>query len=219
MRERDYRRSDYAENYEIAERKSGLLEEIERDHSLGINVYSLICREVSYKKKLAYVYGRRCAYCGAILGPLPLGSFQVDHIACRKDIDNGVALLECGGNGLDNLAYSCGYCNGKKRDFSIYGDHFELLSPDGQLGYVYSRDEHYRIVIDDQYNGIEKVVLFHEKMRFGDDLRRVDYLLSSMCDLVACIEREKLFGGFMDGICDHSKVIIYDLAMARNSKW
>lgn len=219
VQNRDFRINSFTCDYEISNRKKSLSEEINKNHRLGIDVYSLVGRDDAYRKKLSDVYGRRCAYCGAILGPLPSRYFQVDHIICKKDVDSGVAPLGNKGNGLDNLAFSCGYCNSKKRDFSLCGEHFDLLSPDRGLGHAYLRDERYRIMPLDQYSSMEKVMAFYEKMRFDDDLRRVDYLLSSICDLYEHIERERIFGDRTTEICKALKAIAFDLLDSRASKW
>lgn len=211
----DFRRSDLSIECNTLQAKSSLIEEIGQTHPSVSNFYNLVSRNPQYKMRLAEVYGGRCAYCGVPIGVVPLDGCEIDHIICKNDGLASEALENI--DGLENLALACHFCNTSKRAFRFYGDHLNLLSPDLSLGTTFRRGALYKIEIAKEHKSNPVVEEFYERMKFGSNLRRLDYLLSSIEDLAQHIESHALtFSGASSSIVEGLRAAHGVLATKRN---
>lgn len=129
-----------------------------------------------YYKKFAKIYNNKCAYCGAILGLLPIESFEIDHFLNEASFPNTTeGRIEAGR--MHNLTWSCVSCNRGKRGITIKPPYDILLNVDnGNIATVFRRDKEYYIQICDTYKNDEFVRKFYEALHLGYETRRLDYL-------------------------------------------
>ena len=126
----DYRLNEFSPEYRASEHKNALKEAIAKDHPNAKNMYGIIQRHFAYKKKLGHAYGDRCAYCGVSTDCVSYAEFEIDHIVSKYASAKGEAVAPTGVNSVENLAFACRTCNGRKREFAILEQHLPLLSPD-----------------------------------------------------------------------------------------
>lgn len=217
MRSDDYRQTDYAQSYDITNRKEALKAQIRKKHPKSSSDYTLLGCEIGYLKDLASVYNRRCAYCGLPIEVVSDTGFEMDHIICKDACTNGGAVVEQGGHSVDNLAYACHNCNSKKRAFVMIGKLWEMLSPDRGLGATFTRKEDYSIVLSNKAIGDPGIELFYSKMRFASQLRRVDYLLAEMMDFKRHLEKRQHQDGKIQRIVEILAKAILSVMEKRNT--
>lgn len=188
----DYRLNEFSRAYDIAANKRRLKHAILADYPRKANFYD--AARGKYKRQLGNVYSDKCAYCGVPVEVVPASEFQVDHIVCKSGFGDAGVDIEGGVNALSNLAFACRRCNRLKSTFLFDSFCFERLSPDKGLGKTYFRDEQYRIVVAESYSDSDAVASFHDQMRFGSELRRLDYLLSCLLDMRDYLRNELPLG-------------------------
>ena len=177
----DFRYSRHAPRLEVTSKKDDLKVMILRKHPHAENMYRYVRDE--FKESFGHVYNNRCAYCGLPLGVVPVSHFEIDHIVCQDvaDQDNIVDAMYV--HDLKNLAFACSYCNRKKSNFTIQRDSHKWLSPDKGLGQTFVREDDCHIGVSAENADRVDIKQFYDKMNYGSELRRIDYVLSSLIDL------------------------------------
>lgn len=175
---KDYRNSEYcSELNDVANQKQVLEEEIKADCPRTKIIYNKIRKRGSdYHKKFAHIYNFKCAYCGALLGLLPVENFEVDHFLNEASFPDTTAGKAQAGR-MDNLVWSCVSCNRGKSGVTIKPPYDDLLNVDtGNIARVFSRDADYYIRVCDTYRCDEFIQLFYNSLHLGYEIRRLDYL-------------------------------------------
>lgn len=190
METKDYRRTDLYPMLATSAKKAEIAKEIDRSHGRAESAYAAIANDPELKKMLVEAYGGGCAYCGVPLGAIPLSSFEIDHIVCQKHPEELANPEEL--HALGNLASACHVCNSWKRSFRVTRTAFKLLSPDESLGTTFVRNDRYGITISRRLEPNNDVGAFFKQMRFDCDLRRVDYLLAGVRDLLLYVEQVEM---------------------------
>lgn len=133
-------------------------------------------REGEYIREFYEIYNKKCSYCGAKLGLLPIECFEIDHFineASFSDDTNGRA--EAGK--IENLVLSCTSCNRKKKNLEIDLSCRELLNVDnGNIATVFVRSEEYYININEKFKDNIFINRFYNELHLGYETRRLDYL-------------------------------------------
>lgn len=124
---------------------------------------------------LTLFYNEKCAYCGAVLGWLPVESFEVDHFINEDSFPDTIeGRIEAGK--ISNLAWACVSCNRGKRGITIEPPYDSLLNVDnGNITHVFRRDEDFYIRICDTYQEDEFIQKFYHALHLGYETRRLDY--------------------------------------------
>ena len=88
----DYRNTVYCPVLDNVEKQKEALEkQIKTEAPRTKIIYNKVSsRHSVYYKKFAKIYNNKCAYCGAILGLLPIESFEIDHFLNRNRFMAGV---------------------------------------------------------------------------------------------------------------------------------
>lgn len=169
----DYRCADSTNLLDgIDKRKEVFLCSIQSNHPRVTNHYSFLTSKVENKRMFAeHIYLYKCAYCGVSIEIISSSSFEIDHIYPRAKYSN-----EPNNNNLVNLALACKECNRGKREFDITNVPF--LHPDkDQITKVFIRDDNFYIRIAPEYQGNIQVKKFYDDLKFGSQVKRIDYLL------------------------------------------
>lgn len=182
----DYRNTIYCPKLEdLKQKKSCVVELVKKDHPKAIDMHNYISdNDSEYKKEFIKAYNGKCAYCGASLALVPKSSFQIDHFIYQKSPEfagkNGKISKAASGY-IENLVLACSYCNQNKSSFSIPQDEREKLHPDtDEICRTFIRDDIYAIQISDEQSENTVVKDFYIKLKLGNDIHRLDYLLMNM---------------------------------------
>lgn len=174
----DYRNTMYCPVLDkVKEQKNALEEEIKRACPRTKIVYNKVRdRDCEYHRKFANIYNKKCAYCGAMWGLLPVESFEVDHFKNEASFpDTTAGRAEAGS--MINLTWACISCNRGKRGLTLKPPYDNLLNVDnGNIATVFKRDDKYYIQICDAYQDDEFVQQFYDALHLGNETRRLDYL-------------------------------------------
>lgn len=177
-RDKDYRNTKYCLKLNKVEEQKQILEkEIKSESPRTKIVYNKVNnRDSIYHEKFAQIYNRKCAYCGALWGLLPVESFEVDHFLNEASFPNTTEGRAEAGR-MINLIWSCVSCNRGKRGITIKPPYDDLLNVDnGNITKVFERDKDYYIQIRDTYQNDKFIQQFYESLHLGYETRRLDYL-------------------------------------------
>lgn len=171
----DYRLVDGQCPFErIHDRKDNLLLQIKQKHPRSNNHYNIVkTKNDPLHKQFAMIYNERCGYCGITYQVRPFSDFEIDHFLCKSSGKDGVNLL-------DNLIYSCHFCNYKKHEYLIDESARSILNPDFGISETFYRDEMMHIRIRDEYQSNGNVIDFYNKIQFSNERRRIEFLLMSL---------------------------------------
>jgi 5-methylcytosine-specific restriction endonuclease McrA len=134
----------------------------------------------NYRKEFYTIYNNKCAYCGVSTQVISHDLYQIDHFVCQSKNKKDKEI-----NCITNLVLSCSKCNQKKRDFQIKDEYRQILHPDkAEINNVFLRDDKYYIVISDKYKTDNVVKEFYDKLKLGSQIKRLDFLLMNMQDLL-----------------------------------
>lgn len=103
--------------------------------------------------------------------------FEIDHFICEASF-NGDSI---NAGKINNLVLSCKKCNRAKKDFiwnEIYSSKFNV--DDESITEVFYRDEDYSIKIENEYITDNSIYSFYRKLKFDEEIRRLDFLLMNM---------------------------------------
>ena len=178
-RDEDYRNTIYCQALDkVEEQKENLEKEIKLKSPRTKIFYNKVRnRESVYNKKFAKIYNNKCAYCGAMLGLLPIESFEIDHFINEASFPDTIeGRIEAGR--ISNLVWSCISCNRGKSEIVVASPYDNLLNTDnGNIATVFRRDKNYYIQIHDTYKDDEFIQQFYDALHLGYETRRLDYLL------------------------------------------
>lgn len=189
MKTNDYRNTSYCEELiDVSTKKEKLHNLIMDNHPKQKIIYNKVKdKTTEYYEQFKQIYNEKCAYCGVSMDVLPESLFEVDHFVAESLYSSKAEAGQ-----LPNLVLSCYGCNRNKRDFPVDGEYVEHLNPDnGNINKVFYRDNLYYIKVRDSYCGDSKIKEFYNKIEFGNQIRRLDYLLLNMCELHKKIEGRK----------------------------
>lgn len=175
---KDYRCTQYCPSFEaIPKRKPLLLKIIRKAHPRARNIYMIINKSGTDEHRAFFdLYNNKCAYCGCSVDVIPAQLYNIDHIKPSAI----KAIPAENPNALDNLVLACRTCNAGKSDF-WFEELSDKWSPDGEgIATLFVRDELFRIRIAPKYTDDENITILFEKLRFGDQQRRLDHLLMSI---------------------------------------
>lgn len=177
-KDQDYRNTEYCPKLNrVGEKKRILEKEIKEEFPRTKIVYNKVNnRDNIYHKKFAYIYNCKCAYCDALLGLLPVESFEIDHFLNEASFPDTLEGKAEAGRML-NLVWSCISCNRGKRGITIKPPYDDLLNADnGNIAKIFRRDKDYYIRICDTYQEDKFIQQFYESLHLGYETRRLDYL-------------------------------------------
>ena len=182
----DFRVVEHEEDLNIRANKEKYIADFKSKHKRATNHYRYVSKAEERDCFGESVYNGKCAYCGVDKTIQGANHYEIDHFlneANHKFIENI--------NGLDNLIYACRECNQKKRDFIIPDGYIEVLNPDYEkYGFVFERNNACEIIISDKYVNDEVVEAFHERLRLGDQRRRLDFVLMKLEKYLAKLKKE-----------------------------
>lgn len=177
-KDKDYRNtSDCPPFSHIEEKKARLEEKIKSDSPRTKIIYNKVReRKGPYHEEFANIYNKKCAYCGAMWGLLPVEVFEVDHFINEASFPDTIkGKVEAGK--MKNLVWACSKCNRGKSGLEIMPPYDEILNVDsGNIACVFLRDKMYNIRISDTYESDQFVQDFYKKLGLGHEVRRLDYL-------------------------------------------
>lgn len=172
----DFRIVEYDKDFNIKVNKKKYAAEFKSKHKQAKNHYRYVSKSVERDYFGEIVYNCKCAYCGVDKTIQGASNYEIDHFLNQanhkfvKDIDE-----------IDNLIYSCRECNQNKKAFIIPVDYDEILNPDYEIyGCVFERDSNDRIIISEKYENDKIVIAFYDKLKLGDERRRIDFALMKL---------------------------------------
>lgn len=191
MKVKDYRLVDGQEPFEMIQaRKAELLHQIKQKHPRSNNHYNIVkTKSDPFHKQFALIYNERCGYCGITYQVRPSSDFEIDHFLCKSSGREGVNLL-------DNLVYSCHFCNHRKHEYLIDESVRSILNPDLDINKTFYRDEMMHIRIRDVYQSDVHVNDFYDKIQFSNERRRIEFLLMSLISYKKYLVDEKTILAF-----------------------
>ena len=171
---------------DVKQKKDELEKRIFQEHPHQKITYNAIRnKNGSYFTDFANIYNKKCAYCGARLGHTDIQLFEVDHFICESSYSNDTSGRAEAGR-ASNLVFSCFSCNRGKGDLPIGARYQGLLNPDdGSIATVFIRDENYYIRIENTYSHDVFIQTFYKELMLESELRRLDYLLLEISDLIS----------------------------------
>ncbi len=179
MKVNDYRNTEYCvSRNNIIKEKRGLEEKIIREHPRTRNMYNQINKKnAEYNKLFREVYHNKCVYCGITTDVISSELFEIDHFVCETAFNGD---LQSAGE-ISNLVLSCKKCNRAKSDYmwdSNYSSCFNV--DDGSITELFFRDLDYSIKVEERYSRDSIITEFHQRLKFGEEVRRLDFLLMNM---------------------------------------
>ena len=193
--EKDYRLTIYCKKFRnIPENKAKLEDEIKKEKG-EVDIYKIIQKKGTYyNRKFLEIYNSKCAYCGASNKILDYTTnYEVDHLINKASFE-----IESDPNLISNLVSSCYFCNRGKSQYHIDIELAEILNPDnGNIAKVFERDSLYNIKITQEYEENESIKQFYEKLRLGNEFRRLDFLLMNMIEFLKTLKEEEIRAKFM----------------------
>lgn len=193
--ETDYRLTIYCKEFSnIQENKAKLEDEIKKEKG-EVDIYKIIRKKgTDYNRKFLEIYNCKCAYCGSSNKILDYTTdYEVDHIVNKASFE-----LESEANIISNLVSSCYFCNRGKSKYYLDAELAETLNPDNEnITKVFERDSLYNIKIREEYKDDERIKQFYEKLRLGNEFRRLDFLLMNVIEFLGTIKEEELKAKFL----------------------
>lgn len=169
---------------EINQRKQILL--TVQGYSNTDNHYSKVSdRRMIANRMFRECYNNKCVYCGVPITINGRRLFEVDHY-----IPKSSKKLNIDFNNISNLVNACYECNRKKSYFEIDNNYLDLLNPNNSIFKLFIRNKDFGIEINKKYSNNSEINKFYNKLCFGGELRRLDYLLMSMKDLQETIHSD-----------------------------
>ncbi len=176
----DYRNTQYCQNLDdIRNRKAAVETTIKEQHRRAKDMHRYVSENGSvYKTQFIEAYNGKCAYCGMSIDIAPKEFFEIDHYIFKE---SAKFHTKKDAGYMDNLVLACHTCNHRKSDFEITDKNYKKLYPDGkEITNTFFRDSDYYIRVSSAEKTNSEVLAFYEQLGFGDELRRLDYLLLSI---------------------------------------
>lgn len=186
----DYRRTKYCpELIDVPQKKKEVEKLVEKEHPNARDMHSYISNN-SQKFKLEFIkaYNGKCAYCGASTDLIKKTEFEIDHFLYKKA---PIFDTKKDAGDIKNLILSCHYCNHNKNSFWIEKEDIDNLNPDGEkIKNVFIRDDQYYIRINNEFKKNATIERFYNKLCFGSELHRLDYLIMNTIGLQRSCEND-----------------------------
>lgn len=179
----DYRKTKYCKPLDgIQERKAKVRQSVLADHPGAVDMHKYVSdNSEKYKMEFMEAYNFKCAYCGASIHLIPIGSFEVDHYINQKS-DRFSTKKDAGD--INNLVLACHDCNHSKNAFPITEENEEDLNPDKEnILSNFCRDDMFYIKPTEHGKNNQNVTCFYERLHLGSEIHRIDYLVMSMIGL------------------------------------
>lgn len=203
----DYRNTEYCQKFEnIKNKKEELKNKILEKHPNLTNFYKIIRdKDGGFKNAYLQIYNNKCVYCGNSLDNISIDLMEIDHYINKASFDG-----ENDAHQIANLLPACQMCNRGKAGLTITNDYISILHPEGDiLPRVFLRDEKYNIYISEKYAKDPFINEFYNKLSFGRETRRLDFLLLKMRGLCSKLDkRSEVKSSLLE--------IINELQMRRN---
>ncbi|GAA0135160.1 hypothetical protein YSY43_20000 [Paenibacillus sp. YSY-4.3] len=191
----DYRNTSFNHiDFLLGEKKIKFMEDFKLEHPQVKNIYDTIKkRDNKFNAHFRSIYYNKCAYCGVNTQVIDSSRFEVDHVVPVSVLKLSLGYSEKFINSIDNLVSSCQMCNRGKSNFLCEEESLYLLHPDNNnLPQIFWRNDDYSIKINEKYNDNSIIIQFYDKLKFHNQLRRIDYLLMEMKDFCDKYEGEHL---------------------------
>lgn len=179
----DYRNTKYCPKLaNLGKKKKNVEKAVKNNHKRAVDMHCYISDNAKrYKRLFAGAYNNKCAYCGVSLDVLGLTEFEIDHIIPKS---SARFKTKADAGYMDNLTLACYNCNRKKDDFDIGDQDRYKVNPDGvDICNSFTRNEDYYIKISESCLNDPSVHAFYDKIGFGEQVHRLDYLLINMIGL------------------------------------
>ena len=180
----DYRNTEYCPKLEnIVKKKNAVVKMIKENHPRAIDMHSYISKnDEPYKLAFLKVYNCKCAYCGISLSIIDKESFEIDHFIYEKSEQFHGSKAAAGY--IENLVPACHFCNHQKNSFQFQEEELKFFYPDAEdITNTFKRDELYYIKVSENFESNRTANEFYTQLKFGSEVRRIDYLLMSMIGL------------------------------------
>lgn len=187
----DYRNTKYCPVLgDLSRKKQNVKNKVLGVHPKAKDMHAYIAKkELPFKKEFGKAYNLKCAYCGISVEIIPMEFFEIDHFIPKEAVQFGGSKANAGY--IENLVFACRNCNRAKHDFECPAEDLSKINPDS-IGILHSfmRDDMYYIRINDNRRNDRTVIHFYEKIKFGSQLHRIDYLLMNMLGLCNYLENK-----------------------------
>lgn len=186
-KDKDYRNTDGCLVLtDVALKKDELEREIRKKHTRAKIMYNFVHdKQADYFKPFSEIYNRKCAYCGVLIGIIDIRMFEVDHFVCEDAFSDNITGRSIAGK-VSNLVLSCYSCNRGKGKLVFGEEYKKTLNPDdNSIAKVFVRDDNYYIKIQPDYTADHVIADFYERLLFGSEFRRLDYLLMEIKNLIS----------------------------------
>lgn len=215
-KDKDYRNTQCCkELIDVSNKKERLEAQIQEDFPRTRIIYNKVKKRGGiYNRKFAEIYNEKCAYCGILLGLIPLESFEVDHFINEASFsDTEEDRIKAGR--MENLIWSCIDFNRGKSGLTITPPYDHILNVDqGNICQVFERDKDFYIRINAQYKNDEFVKMFYDSLHLGYQRRRMDYLLLQMYGRMKAerneMKKNKLGAAFLELLEARNRMHITD---------
>ncbi|MEC0597263.1 HNH endonuclease signature motif containing protein [Bacillus spizizenii] len=192
---KDYRNTSFKnDDFTLGNKKTVFMKNFQSDHPKVTNIYNTLKNKANkYNIEFRKIYYNKCAYCGISTQVIDSSKFEVDHVIPTKILKLNLGYSRSKINSIENLVSSCQMCNRGKRDFYCDGENLRLLHPDNNcLPQIFYRKSDYTIDINKEYENNTCIKKFYRKLKFDNQLRRLDYLLMEMKDFCDSYEEEPI---------------------------
>ena len=165
----------------VKEKKACLHKKIVANHPKTKIIYNKIKdRKNKYFREFLKIYNEKCAYCSITTKSVGQDRMEIDHFINEGSFSDCIDGRVIAGK-VENLVLACSTCNGNKNDFYIETMYQSILNPDdGSIARVFYRCDEYYIKINNDYINDNFIQIFYEQIKFGAEIRRLDYLLLEM---------------------------------------
>ncbi|WP_158700710.1 HNH endonuclease [Bacillus paralicheniformis] len=192
---KDYRNTSYKnDDFTLGNKKLVFMKKFKTDHPKVRNIYNTLKNRTNkYNSEFRRIYYNKCAYCGISTQVIDSSRFEVDHVIPLSTLKINLDYSRDKINGIENLVNSCQMCNRGKRDFYCDEENLKILHPDYNcLPQIFYRKKDYSIDINEDYGKNSVIIEFYRKLKFDNQLRRLDYLLMEMKDFCDIHEGEAI---------------------------
>lgn len=175
----DYRTSNYVDKFS---KVTTLKEEYKKKYPRQRNHYINVSSKKGTKKEFVDIYSKTCSYCGIGGAAISHELLEVDHFIP----ESSTSLPNNNLNNIQNLKLSCKSCNRGKSNLEFNNMH--ILDPDNSIFNYFERDDNFYIQIKTAHKTNPNIIDFYKKLSLGSDLKRLDYVIIVLQDILYLIE-------------------------------
>lgn len=163
-------------------KKKNFMIKFRSGHKQAWKIYDYVGLSSNFHYDFKNIYFSRCVYCGADYSLYNIDNYQIDHYIPESHISKGKNKKKI--HGITNLVYSCRRCNRRKSDYICKEEaNIKLLHPDNKhYADIFTRNENFKIVIQNPYQTNEDISRFYKQLRLGSNEKRILYIIMILTD-------------------------------------